>query len=207
MITLYQRTDCPFCWKARIALAELGLEYEVVATRLGEKNLDVARLSPTGTVPVLVDGDTVIWESAVILEYLDGCYSPGRLFSGDARELARIRLLHAYSDKIVGSCLRELVFEKRAKPEPEWDEGVVQASEKQWRDCQSRMEQDLDQKPFFGAEGYSAADCALAARFGVAEAYGAAVGEEFPALHRWYVSVMARPSWKAAYPASFIRTE
>ena len=82
MITLFERTDCPFCWKVRIALAEMGVEYRIEATRLGEKHPEVARLSPTGTVPVLVDGDTAIWESAVILEYLDSRYGPGRLFPG-----------------------------------------------------------------------------------------------------------------------------
>lgn len=207
MIILYERTDCPFCWKVRLALAELGIDYRIEATRLGEKHPALAQLSPTGTVPVLVDGETDIWESAVILEYLDSCYAPGRLFGGDAAEQTRIRLLHAYSDKIVGGCLRDLVFEKRSKSQRDWDRGIIRASEEKWRDCQSRMEQDLGQKPFFGAEGYSAADCALAARFGVAEAYGAGVGEEFPALHRWYASVVARPSWKSAYPVSFIRTE
>lgn len=206
MITLYERTDCPFCWKVRLALAELDIEYLIESTRLGEKHPAVAELSPTATVPVLVDGDTVIWESAVILEYLDSCYAPGRLFPGDAASQARVRLLHAYSDKIVGGCLRELVFEKRSKPERDWDRGIIQASEKKWRDCQTRMENDLGENSFFG-EGYAAADCALAARFGVAEAYGAAVGEDFPRLQRWYASVVARPSWKLAFPTSFIRTE
>tara|TARA_R110001599_G_scaffold353880_1_gene602003 strand:+ start:116424 stop:117044 length:621 start_codon:yes stop_codon:yes gene_type:complete len=205
MITLYERTDCPFCWKVRLALAELDLEYEAVATRLGEKHPELARLSPTGTVPVLVDGDTVIWESAVILEYLAGRYSPGSLFPGDAAEQARIRLLHAYSDKIVGSCLRELVFERRSKPEPEWDQGIIQASQRKWRDCQVRLEQELGEALFFGA-CFTAADCALAARFGVAEAYGAGVTAAFPRLQQWYAALVERPSWQAAYPDSFIRT-
>lgn len=206
MITLYERTDCPFCWKARLALAELELEYRIEATRLGEKHPALAELSPTGTVPVLVDAEVVIWESAVILDYLDSRYAPGQLFPGDAAEQARVRLLHAYSDKNVGGCLRDLVFEKRSKPERDWDQGIIQASEDKWRDCQSRLEKDLGDNPFFG-EGYSAADCALAARFGVAEAYGAAVGDGFPALQRWYSAVVERPSWKSAYPTSFIRTE
>lgn len=206
MITLYERTDCPFCWKVRLALAELDIEYRIEATRLGEKNPALAELSPTGTVPVLVDAEVVIWESGVILDYLDSRYAPGRLFPGNAAEQARVRLLHAYSDKIVGGCLRELVFEKRSKPEREWDAGIIRASEDKWRDCQSRMEQDLGDRPFFG-QGYSAADCALAARFGVAEAYGAAVDAGFPALQRWYAAVVERPSWKSAYPTSFIRTE
>ncbi len=205
MITLYQRTDCPFCWKVRIALAELGLQYQIVETRLGGKHPEVGRLSPTGSVPVLVDGETVVWESAVMLEYLDSCYAPGKLFPGDPAECARIRLLHAYSDKIVGPSLRELVFEKRSKPAQDWNQDIIRQSEEKWRDCLRTLELKLDGKPCF-SEGYSAADCALAARCGVAEAYGAGFTAEFPGLQRWYEAVVSRPSWKAAYPTSFIRS-
>ena len=206
MITLYERTDCPFCWKVRIALAELGVEHHIEATRLGEKHPEVTRLSPTGTVPVLVDGDTAIWESAVILEYLDSRYGPGQLFPGTPAEQASVRLLHAYSDKIVGGCLRDLVFEKRSKREADWDGDIIAVSLDKWRNCQVSLEEQLDNRPGFGQD-YSAADCALAARFGVAEAYGAPVTAEFPALSAWYAKVKGRPSWQQAYPGSFIRTE
>lgn len=206
MITVYQRTDCPFCWKVRIALSELGLEYQVVETRLGEKHPEVGRLSPTGSVPVLVDGETSIWESAVILEYLDTRYAPGKLFPGDPAGQARIRLLHAYSDKVVGAGLRELVFERRSKPVQDWNQDIISQGTEKWRDCLRALEQKLGGKPYFG-EGYSAADCALSARCGVAAAYSAGVTAEFPRLQRWFEAVVRRPSWAAAYPVSFIRSE
>ncbi|MFC1578785.1 glutathione S-transferase family protein [Pseudomonadota bacterium] len=206
MITLYQRTDCPFCWKVRLALAELDLEYDIVETRLGEKHPEVLRLSPTGSVPVLLDGGLAIWESAVILEYLDSRYAPGRLMSSDPLAQASIRLLQAYSDKVVGSCLRELVFEKRSKPEAEWKMEIIRSGLEGWMTCMDYLEEQLGTKTYFG-DRYSAADCALAPRFGVAAAYGAEATKDFPGLRRWYASVTARPGWKAAYPSSFIRTQ
>lgn len=206
MITLYQRTDCPFCWKIRIALAELGLEYATVETGLAEKHPEVLRLSPTGTVPVLVDDGLVVWDSGVIVEYLDSHYAPGRLFATDAAVQVNIRLLHAYSDKVVGGNLRALVFEKRSKPERDWDPETIRSGTAGWRKCMAYLEEQLGAKPYFG-HGYSAADCALAARCGVAQAYGADVTEDFPCLQRWHRAVMARPSWEAAYPTSFIRSE
>ena len=111
MITVYQRTDCPFCWKVRIALSELGLEYQVVETRLGEKHPEVGRLSPTGSVPVLVDGETSIWESAVILEYLDTRYAPGKLFGsqnirGRDSPLSRPNWL-IFKDSFLSFCQRQ----------------------------------------------------------------------------------------------------
>jgi len=204
MLTLYQRTDCPFCWKVRIALAELDVEHQLVDTELGEKHPEVGRLSPTGSVPVLVDGELAIWESAVILDYLDARYGPGRLISSDPVEQSRERLLQVYSDKLVGGCLKQIVFEKRSRPESEWDAEKIREGENQWRDCQAWLARSLDGRQYFGAM-YSAADCALAARFGVAEAYAAGVTGEFPQLLQWYQAVVARPSWERAYPTHFIR--
>ena len=206
MLTLYQRTDCPFCWKVRIALAEQDIEYQQVDTVLGEKHPEVQRLSPTGTVPVLSDGELAVWESAVILDYIDARYAPGRLISREPVAAARERLLQAYSDKLVGGCLKDIVFEKRSRPEREWDREKLREGELRWRDCQCWLERQLADRPYFG-EAYSAADCALAARFGVAEAYGVGVNEDFPELLRWYRGVTTRPSWAKAFPASFIRTD
>lgn len=206
MLTLYQRTDCPFCWKVRIALAEQNIEHQQVDTVLGEKHPEIQRLSPTGTVPVLSDGELAVWESAVILDYIDARYAPGRLISDEPVTAARERLLQAYSDKIVGGCLKDIVFEKRSRPEREWDREKLREGELRWRDCQGWLERQLADRHYFG-EGYSVADCALAARFGVAEAYGVGVNEDFPELLRWYRGVKARPSWAQAFPASFIRTD
>lgn len=202
MITLYQRTDCPFCWKVRLALAELGLGYTSVDTRLGEKHPEVLRLSPTGTVPVLVDGDVVIWESGVVLDYLDARYGANSLLPADPGQQAWVRSLHAYSDKCIGPALRELVFEKRSKYPGDWDQGMLQASEAAWRDCQAWLEHTLQARQQ-GACLLSAGECALAARCGVAEAYGTAVSSDFPVLHDWFQAVKWRPAWDAAYPESF----
>ena len=206
MLILYQRTDCPFCWKVRLALAEHGIEYRSVDTILGEKPPDIQGLSPTGTVPVLVDGELALWESAVILEYIDARYAPGKLVSREPEAGARERLLHAYSDKIVGGSLKEIVFEKRSKPESGWDWDKLREGETRWRECQAWLERALAGRPWFG-KAYSAPDCALGARFGVAEAYGVGVNADFPALQKWYRRVTGRPSWERAFPDSFIRTE
>lgn len=206
MIRLYERTDCPFCWKVRIAFAELSVPFQITATRLGEKHPEVVRLSPTRTVPVMVDSEIVIWESAVILEYLDSRYASGQLVPAESGEQARVRLLHAYSDKLLGACLRTLVFEMRSKPEREWDQGLLEQGRSDWQGCQAWLEQQLGEREFFGG-AFSAADCALGSRFGVAEAYGIAVDPAFAGLRRWFSAVKSRPSWESAYPTSFIRAE
>ena len=202
MITLYERTDCPFCWKVRLALAELGLAYRSVATQLGEKHPEVLRLSPTGTVPVMVDGDVVIWESGVALDYLDARYKPGSLLPADPGQQAWVRSLHAYSDKCIGPALRDLVFEKRSKHREEWDLAVIANGQAAWRACQAWLEAYIASASLNG-RWLTAAECALAARCGVAEAYGEAVSTASPQLHEWYEAVKWRPAWNVAYPESF----
>lgn len=206
MPTFYQRTDCPFCWKVRLALAELTIDYEVVEMRLGEKHPEVLKLSPTGTVPVIVDGNVVIWESGIMLEYLDAQYAPGKLIPASVDQQALVRSVHAYSDKCVGPALRDLVFEKRAKPESEWDTALIHNSEQKWLECQAYLESQLTAEYFSGVE-FGAADCALAARCGVAEAYSAAIGADYPLLCRWFSETKSRPSWNAAFPESFISNQ
>ncbi len=206
MITLYQRTDCPFCWKVRIALAELGVDYQLVETELGEKHPDIIRLSPTRTVPLFVDKETVIWESSVVLDYLDRRYEPGRIVPDDPDAAVKLRLLQVYSDKVVGSSIFTLVKEKRSKTEADWNQGVIAESESAWRECEQWLETQLTDLPFFGAS-FSVADCALAARFGVAEAYGVSIQNDTPRLYQWFENVKARDSWSDAYPTSFMRAE
>lgn len=202
MITLYQRTDCPFCWKVRLALAELSLHYECVDIRLGERHPVVQELSPSGTVPVMSENGIVVWESGVMLDYLDRRYGPGRLIPTAAAEEVRVRSLHTYSDRLLGACLFKLVKEKRSRPAAEWDQDVIRQAQRDWRVCQQWLDARIAGREFFGPQ-FGAADCALAARVGVAAAYGAGVEREFTNLYRWFEAVRRRPAWEAAYPTGF----
>ena len=203
MMTLYNRGDCPFCWKVRLALAELQIEYELVNIKLGEKHPDVIRYNPKASVPVLVDNETVIWESSAIVEYLDDKYAPNRLFLENAELRARIRLLVSYSDSVIGPALRESVFEKRSKPEGDWDLEKIQQSEDAWRACLRQLSIWLDGEDFFCAK-FSAAECALLPRFSIANAYGlSSVVDDFPLVKRWFFQLKQRPSYSQTCPESF----
>ena len=83
------RPFSPHCWKARMALAHKGLDFETVPVRF----VEVADIEGGGgrTVPVIRDGDRVVQDSFAIAEYLDDAY-PDRpaLFEGSSgRALAR----------------------------------------------------------------------------------------------------------------------
>jgi glutathione S-transferase len=75
------------CYKVRLLLALLGLNYQRIPTdtRKGETlTPDFKQLNPRGQIPVLVDGEAVIWDSMAILVYLARRYGDTKLLPNDA---------------------------------------------------------------------------------------------------------------------------
>ena len=85
-LKLYSYPISGNAYKVRLMLAPLGLDYALVNVdlRAGEtQTLAFKRLNPRGQVPVLVDGETVIWDSLAILVYLARRYSAGEWLPTD----------------------------------------------------------------------------------------------------------------------------
>jgi len=107
-LTLYYGSGSPYAWRAQLALEHKALPYElkVLSFSAGDtRKPEFLALNPRHRVPVLVDGEFVLYESNAIVEYLDEAY-PGRgapLFPGDAKARAIVRRLileiDNYSDK------------------------------------------------------------------------------------------------------------
>jgi glutathione S-transferase len=75
-IKLYDSQTSPNCHRVKVVLEEKRLPYELMPVDLkaGEqKKSDFLRLNPYGKVPVIIDGETVLYESCIINEYLAGC--------------------------------------------------------------------------------------------------------------------------------------
>ena len=120
-LRLYDKPECPFCWKIRLALAS-NWRLDVRADRLRRSKPHAPNgrlLHPRKTVPVLVRDDLVIYESNVILEYLHDL--TGRLLPKKPDARVQARLINAYSDNVIGAGLREVIFEKRGNPQAQWD--------------------------------------------------------------------------------------
>lgn len=86
MITIHGRADSGNVGKVMWAVAELGLEHrrlDVGGTFGGNHDAEFLRMNPNGLVPVLVDGDTTLWESNSIVRYLGARYGSGSLWPED----------------------------------------------------------------------------------------------------------------------------
>ena len=95
MLTVYDNDFSTCAQKVRIALAEKGLSWrrESVDLRAGDQLRPAyLALNPQGVVPTLIDGDRVLIESNVILEYLDDAYPAPPLRPADPADRAAMRL-------------------------------------------------------------------------------------------------------------------
>lgn len=92
MLTLYDAPRCPYCARVRILLAEKGLEYEAIEIDLDDRPSWLYEKNPLGKVPVLEEGDFVLPESRVIMEYLEDRYPEPPRLPSDPAGRARVRL-------------------------------------------------------------------------------------------------------------------
>jgi glutathione S-transferase len=115
MMKLYSGALSLFSRKVEIALREKGLPFERIQVPFSQtrgyspKHPDVLAANPKGQVPVLVDGDLTLYDSTVILEYLEDAHPEPALLPQGAAERGRCRLLDVFADEVMLVPLRALM--------------------------------------------------------------------------------------------------
>jgi glutathione S-transferase len=113
---LYSGPLSLFSRKVEIALAEKHLPYERIMVPFSQtkgyapKHPAVVTANPKRQVPVLVDGDLTLYDSTVIIEYLNDKYPNPPLLPQEARTRARCRLLELEADEVLLIPIRALMF-------------------------------------------------------------------------------------------------
>jgi glutathione S-transferase len=180
--------------KAEIALAEKGLDFELVMVPFEMKTLyqpkhpEVARINPKRQVPVLVDGDLEIFDSTQIFEYLETVKPEPALWPGEPRTRARARLLEHKSDEVYFPPIVRLMSLQEKPDDPVAIEARAAAAA-----SYGEMERTLGTNAWL-ADRYSYADIAfyMAALFG--ERMGAPMTDAYPGLQDWRERMSARPA-------------
>jgi RNA polymerase-associated protein len=91
-MTLFSDPSCPYCHRVRIVLAEKGIGVDVVDVDARHLPDEVLEFNPYGTVPTLVDRDLRLYESRIIMEYLDERFPHPPLLPVDPVARANARL-------------------------------------------------------------------------------------------------------------------
>ena len=196
---LYNKSECPFCWKVRLALAYKNLAFEEVVIDTNNKPESFLRLSLTGKVPLLVSGETLISESTLIVYYLEDLNTTPSLFPGSTADRHLGRMLNHYADTEIGPAIREAIFTQRNNPKEQWDTDVISRCQENWRQCLAYLNTLLASECYFTG-AFSIAECALLPRFGLAEAYGLNALDSFPKLKQWYLFHQQSPQFQATAP-------
>ena len=197
MIRLYNKPECPFCYRVRVLLNYLGVEYESLQYDEPEYDRQWRALTHASTVPVLVTRDLVMTDSGVMLEYLQDRY--GGLLPEGVDERARARALVYYADNPLGRGSREVVFAKRSVPREEWDSERIAAGTRVFNNSLQHLENVIRGQDNFAGR-YGMADAALSSRLALSAAYGLGIPSEFEALRGWFGERIAEPFFVEASP-------
>ena len=192
---------CPYVQRAAIVLAEKGVPFERIDVDLANKPDWFLKLSPLGKVPVLVVSDEdgreeVLFESAVIAEYLDEVLAPRRHPADPltkARHRAWIEFASATLADIAGFYAG--------------DAAIFAAKRDALAEKFARLEAELGDGPWFGGESFGLVDAAFAPVFRYFDLFdrvlehGILAGK--PKLAAWRAALAARPSVAGAVAADY----
>jgi glutathione S-transferase len=166
-IRLYDSATSPNCHRVKVVLEEKQIPYRMIPVDLkaGEqKKPDFLRLNPYGKVPVIIDGQTVIYESCIINEYLEEKYPDRRLMPDDFAKRARIRILIDYGLNHFAPPYQKLREELRWKPEKERDRQVIEEAVRNLVNLFQRFEREIGDDSYLAGD-FSLLDAALIPRY------------------------------------------
>ena len=188
---------CPYVQRAVIALTEKGVAFERVDIDLANKPDWFVAISPLGKTPVLQVGDHAIFESAVILEYLEETQlSP--LHPADPLARAEHRAWIEF-----GSAVLNDIAGFYAAP----DETAFKAKTSQLQQRFARLEARVAASPWFDGESFSLVDAVFGPVFRYFDVFDEiadfGILREKPKLNRWRKALAARPSVRTAVSADY----
>jgi glutathione S-transferase len=188
---------CPYVQRAVIALTEKGVAFDRIDIDLANKPDWFLAISPLGKTPVLQVGDTTIFESAVILEYLEET-QPKPLHPADPLRRAEHRAWIEFGSAVLNDIAGFYVAP---------DEATFKAKVSQLEQRFARLEARVVAAPWFDGQNFSVVDAVFGPVFRYFDLFyeiadfGILAGK--PKLARWRKSLAARPSVRTAVSADY----
>jgi glutathione S-transferase len=197
---LYSGPLSLFTGKVRIALDEKAIPYELVTVPFSRaagyepRHPEVVRLNPKRQVPVLVDDDLALYDSTIILEYLEDRYPTPALLPSDAAERARCRQLEAAADEILFPQVFELIREVFYKPdETTRDAARIAEARSAITAHYDGLERGLNGAAHLCGD-FTMADIGYFLTITFATTLGAGLADTHPKLQAWYARLLGRPA-------------
>ncbi|UCV12403.1 glutathione S-transferase [Dechloromonas denitrificans] len=191
----------PFVRKVRIVLAEKKIEYDFEIDSPWLEDSKVPNINPLGKIPVLLlDDNTPLFDSRVIVEYIDNVTPNNKLFPAPNRERIEVKRWEAVADGICDAAASAFLEAKRPKKEQSasW---IARQRDKIMRGLDF-MAEELGDKAFCMGTHFSMADIASVTALGYLAFRFADINwqESHPNLAKLYAKLMQRPSFADSVP-------
>jgi glutathione S-transferase len=216
-LTLYWVSGSPFSWRVLLALVHKRLPFESQLLHLDKQehqSPQMLKMNPRGQVPVLKDGDYVVFESVAILYYLDIKYPETPIFGTSPEEAGVIMRVicefQAYAEPAVQRIINGVFSDRVAEDIDE----LTDAMHVVGREART-IEGRLSKEEWIVGEHYSALDMVIfpwiqllrrALDRPAAKELGARflpMETNYPALARWIHRVETLPGYDRTYPPTW----
>ena len=191
----------PFVRKVRVALAEKGIDYELIPQMPMGQPPEYFEISPLGKIPCYVDGDFSLPDSSAIIAYLERTQPEPSLYPSDAKEFARALWYEEYSDSKFSENVGKIFFNRVVKAKmmkQESDEAAVAEGLAALPDVFDYLEKQLGDREVLAGSHFSVADIAVSSVFvNLAHAGETVDASRWPKLAAYVARNHARPSFKA----------
>ena len=194
-------TTSPYTRKVRIVLAEKKIEYDFVVDSPWLSDSKVPDFNPLGKIPVLVlDDNTPLFDSRVIVEYIDNVTPNNKLFPAPNRERTEVKRWEALGDGVLDAAVSALLEGKR--PANEQSPGWIERQRGKIARSLEFMTEELGDKPFCMGTHISMADIAVGTALGYLcfRFPDIAWQQTHPSLAKLYDKLMQRPSFADSVP-------
>jgi glutathione S-transferase len=192
----------PYTRKVRIVLTEKKIDCDLQVVDVNPPDNPVNAHNPLGKIPTLIlDDGTALYDSRVIVEFLDGKSPISRLIPEDLRDRVAVRRWEALADGVLdaGLLVRYESMRDRKEQSKAWSEKQLGRMKR----GMAQMTSELAERAWCHGERYSLADIALGCCLGwlsFRKPGDVDWHREYPALARHYEKLMARPAFADTVP-------
>lgn len=200
MIRLYHQPLCPFSRKIRLVLRERNLVAELLEVAPWDRDPDFLKLNPAAEVPVLVEGDTVVADSAAIADYLQERHGEIDLLGKSQAVRNEVRRLVGWFDVKFRREVTDLLWGekllRRLKRNGVPSSEALRAGAANIRGHLAYIGYLYEDRRWLAGDELSLADLAAAAHLSVLDYLGDVPWEASAGARDWYAKVKSRPSFR-----------
>jgi glutathione S-transferase len=189
----------PFVRKVRIVLAEKKLDYKLVLEDVWAADTTISASNPLGKVPCLVmEGGEAIFDSRVIVEYVDTLSPVGKLIPLSGRERVEVRTWEALADGMMeAAVLARMEATWSGRSEAQRSQAWIDRQMAKVRECVKAMSHGLGERAWCTGTHHSLADIAVGSALGYLDFRFQDIDwrGDYPNLGKLYDKLAQRPSF------------